>query len=88
MKKIWKVLLILAIILMALILMSSGTSSPSSRGVDVASEIVNLDGMTYRVFTAKSSFDNYIDISVVNVTKEKLEVEKLKAEINYYKSLR
>ena len=88
MKQFLKALALIAIISIALLLISSTPSVPSTRGVDVSSEVVNLDGMTYRVFTAKSSYDNYIDIAVVNVTKEKLEIQKLKAEIEYYKKLR
>ena len=80
----------LALVAMIFIFASfTNASAPdNTRGVDVSSEIVHLDGMTYRVFTGKSSFDNYIDIAVVNVTKEKLEIEKLKAEIEYYKRLK
>lgn len=62
-------------------------SAPISRGVDVSSQVIQADGMTYRVFTGKSSYANYIDIEVINVTKEKLEIQKLKAEIEYYKKL-
>ena len=63
-------------------------NAPISRGVDVSSQVIQADGMTYRVFTGKSSYDNYIDIEVINVTKEKLEIAKLKAEIEYYKRLK
>jgi len=80
----------LALVAMIFIFASfTNASAPSGLGgVEVDSKVIQLDGMTYRVFTGKSSFDNYIDIAVINVTKEKLEIEKLKAEIAYYKSLR
>ena len=61
--------------------------APTGYGVKVNSETIQADGMTYRVFTGKASHDNYIDIEVINVTKEKLEIEKLKAEIAYYKKI-
>ena len=41
----------------------------------------HLDGMTYRIFMAKETHGHQLEIAVVNVTKEKLEVEKLKLEI-------
>ena len=66
----------------------TNANAPASRGVDVSSEVIQADGMTYRDFTGKSSYDNHIDIEVVNVTKEKLEIAKLKAEIEYYKKIR
>ena len=65
----------------------TNASAPGPGGVTVSSQIVQADGMTYRVFTGKATHDNYIDIEVVNVTKEKLEIEKLKAEIQYYKKI-
>lgn len=78
----------IALIAMIFIFASfTNASAPTSRGVDVSSEVIQADGMTYRVFIGKSSFDNHIDIEVVNVTKEKLEVERLKAEIEYYKKI-
>lgn len=47
----------------------------------VVTETKHMDGMTYRIFMAKETHGHQLDISVVNVTKEKLEVEKLKLEI-------
>lgn len=79
-----KILLLLAVL--ALTSFTSPSVSPII-GVSVDSEIVQADGMTYRVFTGKATHDNYIDIEVVNVTKEKLEIERLKAEIAYYKKI-
>jgi len=79
----------LALVAMIFIFASfTNASAPGSGGVTVDSQVINMDGMTYRVFTGKSSYDNYIDIAVINVTKEKLEIEKLKAEIAYYKKIR
>jgi len=77
------------IILIGVLALTSFTNPPSppAYGVTVNSEIVQADGMTYRVFTGKATHDNYIDIEVVNVTKEKLEIERLKAEIAYYKKI-
>jgi len=86
MKKSNRILIVLVILLGALLLLSSRPSSPMGDQVTVTSEIVNQDGMTYRVFKGKAQFDNHIDIEVINVTKEKLEIQKLKAEIEYYKS--
>lgn len=86
MKKTNRILIVLVIILLAFILMSSGASTPGDGGVRVTSEVIQAGGVTYRVFKGKSSYDNHIDIEVVNVTKEKLEIQKLKAEIEYYKS--
>jgi hypothetical protein len=43
-----------------------------------------MDGMTYRIFVA-TTIDNDIEIQVINTTKEKLEVEKLKLEIKNLK---
>lgn len=66
----------------------TNASGPGNGGVNISTEIVQADGMTYRVFKGKAQFDNHIDIEVVNVTKEKLEIERLKAEIEYYKKIR
>jgi hypothetical protein len=88
MKKLHKALIIIGIIILALFLMSTTASAPSTGAVKVTSEVIYTDGMTYRVFKGKSTYDNHIDIEVINVTKEKLEIEKLKAEINYYKKLK
>jgi hypothetical protein len=76
------------ILLIAVLALISFTNSPAPPvyGVSVDSEIVQADGMTYRVFTGKATHDNYIDIEVVNVTKEKLEIEKLKLDIKKLKS--
>jgi len=78
------------LLLLAVLALTSFTSPPSppTYGVTVKSEIVQADGMTYRVFTGKATHDNYIDIEVVNVTKEKLEIELLKLEIQKQKRLR
>lgn len=87
MKRIHKILIILAIIAIALIFLSNTASAPGNGGVEVTTETINMDGVTYRVFKGKAAWDNHIDIEVVNVTKEKLEMERLRAEIKYYKSL-
>lgn len=63
----------------------TNANAPGDGGVRVTSEVIQADGMTYRVFKGKATYDNHIDIEVVNVTKEKLEIQKLKAEIEYYK---
>ena len=76
----------LLLLLGVLALTSFTNPAPPTYGVSVDSEIVHADGMTYRVFTGKATHDNYIDIEVVNVTKEKLEIEKLRLEIRKLKS--
>ncbi len=53
----------------------------SDMSLKVESEVYQADGMTYRVFVGRVNAAS-ADIEVVNVTKEKLEIEKLKKEIN------
>lgn len=52
----------------------------------VDSQTYQADGMTYRVFVGQIIPEG-VDIEVINVTKEKLEVEKLRLEIKRLKSL-
>lgn len=83
MKRLHKTLIIIGIILLALFLMSSKASAPAPPDVAVTS--VYRNGMEYGVF--KWIVGGRPAMEVVNFTKDKLEVEKLKAEIEYYKKL-
>lgn len=77
------------VLLGVLVLTSFTNPTPTpTGGVKVSSETFQADGMTYRVFKGKAAFDNYIDIEVVNITKEKLEIELLKLEVSKMKRLR
>jgi hypothetical protein len=44
------------------------------------------DGVTYRIFTFEGANGNISPIFVINVTKDKLEIEKLNLEIKKLKS--
>ena len=46
--------------------------------------VTQQDGMTYRIFTLGSGYSGG-GIHVINVTKEKLEIQKLKLEIKKLK---
>jgi hypothetical protein len=88
MKRIYKTLMIIAFVILALLFMSNTAYAPDNSQFDPWSETVYYDGMTYRIFMVKSGGPGGgIAIDVVNVTKEKLEIEKLKAEIAYYKKI-
>ena len=88
MKRIHKILIILALVAIALIFLSNTASAPSPPMGPPDTSLMTLDGMTYRVFTQYTWNGSDVEIVVINVTKEKLEVQKLKAEIEYYKKLR
>ena len=80
--------MVIVLIILALLLMSNTASAPAPNQWEPWSETIYQDGMTYRLFIVKSGGPGGgIAMDVVNVTKEKLEIQKLKAEIEYYKKL-
>ena len=53
-----------------------------SHGIDVRSYSAIAGGMEFEVFVGEAKMNTYhIDLEVVNITKDKLEVEKLRLEI-------
>lgn len=92
MKKIFKFLLTFAVIFTLMnckvkvqpkqIQAQNGIISINGDGWDdykIGFKSVSIDGITYLIYTKKDEFE------VLNHTKEKLEVEKLRAEIKYLK---
>lgn len=76
----------LALVVMIFVFASfTNANAPMSINVDVSTKLIEVKGMEFCIFIGKATFDNYIDIEVVNITKEKLEVEKLKLEIEKLK---
>lgn len=88
MKKIWKFLLVFSIVSAGLIFTSTTASAPKGGWNDVRTTTIYSDGMTYKVFTQHTTTGGSISIDVVNVTKDKLEIQKLKAEIDYYNKIK
>lgn len=84
MNKFWKVLLVLAIVLMSVIILSANKPEPPMR-YKIESELIHENGMAYKIFILRDISLKYTDIEVVNITKEKLEIQKLKLEIERLK---
>ena len=53
-----------------------------SKPSDISTSIVHYDGMEYRVFVVTNIGLGGVATGVINVTKERLEVQKLKLEIS------
>jgi len=59
----------------------------SSYNHQIKTSIENLDEMTYRVFIYEGYAGAPGGIYVINVTKEKLEIEKLNLEIQKFRNI-
>jgi excinuclease UvrABC helicase subunit UvrB len=55
-------------------------------GVNVKAIYKEMDGMEFRIIIASAKFNSYdVEVGVINLTKERLEIEKLKLEIQELK---
>jgi len=82
MKKIWKILIILTLVLTSSILLSLKNSPPVDTSYKMETDTFYKDGMTYQFFAIRHPVtQTYAGFEVVNITKDKLEIELLKDRI-------